>query len=152
MVGAGYSWAAIEFEIAKCEMRCANCHRLKTGENMSSWRHSSEPSAELNYLNRTRVGTDTRYAKNKQWLRTYLLKHPCVDCGLTDIRCLEFDHVRGEKFAPITKLINRPTPLDVLEAEIAKCEVRCASCHRLKTLERGGWWRNNKVEYAKREE
>ena len=143
LAGVGYSWSIIEAEISKCEVRCANCHRIKTGENISSWRHSSsDPFAELNYLDRALVGTDTRYAKHKQWLRTYLLKHPCVDCGLADIRCLEFDHVRGEKSAPITKLINRLTPLEVLEAEIAKCEVRCASCHRLKTLERGNWWRH----------
>ncbi len=143
MINIACSWATIETEIAKCEVRCANCHRIKTGENISSWRHSSsDPLAELNYLDRALVGTDARYAKHKQWLRTYLLKHPCVDCGLADIRCLEFDHVRGEKSAPITKLINRLTPLEVLEAEIAKCEVRCASCHRLKTLERGSWWRH----------
>ncbi len=52
MVGVGYSWASVELEIAKCEVRCANCYRLKTGENMSSWRHSSEPSPENMLLGR----------------------------------------------------------------------------------------------------
>lgn len=26
-------------------------------------------------------------------------------------------------------------------AEIEKCDVRCANCHRRVTVERGGWWR-----------
>jgi hypothetical protein len=29
----------------------------------------------------------------------------------------------------------------VIEAEIAKCDVRCANCHRRRTCERAGWWR-----------
>ena len=30
MVTAGFSWAAIELEIQKCQVRCANCHRRRT--------------------------------------------------------------------------------------------------------------------------
>jgi len=60
----------------------------------------------------------------------------CVDCGITDIRVLEFDHVRGEKIDTITSMVRRGLSVDVLVAEIAKCEVRCANCHALATISR----------------
>ena len=79
--------------------------------------------------------------ENKRRLYTYLSSHPCVDCGQTDIRCLEFDHVRGNKSYSIATLIKRAASWSAIEAEITKCEVRCVNCHRRKTLERGKWWR-----------
>lgn len=32
MVGSGYSWTAILKEIEKCDIRCANCHRIRTAK------------------------------------------------------------------------------------------------------------------------
>ena len=78
---------------------------------------------------------------NQKRLADYLRRHPCVDCGQTDIRVLEFDHVRGNKTLEVAKLLDRAISWSAIEAEIAKCEVRCANCHRIKTNERGGWWR-----------
>ncbi len=83
---------------------------------------------------------------NKQKFRAYLSEHPCVDCGQTDIRCLEFDHVRGNKTSSIATLLKNAASWSAIEAQIAKCEVRCANCHRIKTLERGKWWRFGLVE------
>ena len=79
--------------------------------------------------------------ENKRRLYAYLSSHPCVDCGEADIRCLEFDHVRGNKITTISDLIKNAASWAAIEAEITKCEVRCANCHRRKTLERGKWWR-----------
>ncbi len=141
MIRMACSWATIEAEIAKCEVRCASCHRIKTGESISSWRHSSEPLDELDNFDEVFVRNDTRSAINRRLLCAYLLKHPCVDCGQTDIRVLEFDHVRG-KSASITNLLKNTAMWETIEAEIAKCEVRCVNCHRIKTSERGGWWRH----------
>lgn len=57
-----------------------------------------------------------------------LKNHPCVDCGVKYMPAvMEFDHVRGEKkFMINMKTIKRPD----LEEELAKCELRCANCHR----------------------
>lgn len=58
------------------------------------------------------------------------------------IRVLEFDHVHGNKSASITNLFKNTAPWETIEAEIAKCEVRCVNCHRIKTSERDNWWRH----------
>lgn len=77
--------------------------------------------------------------------REYLAQHfsdnPCVDCGETDIRVLEFDHVRGGKLNGVAGLIRSGKGLSAVKAEIEKCEVRCKNCHTIATYERmGGTW------------
>lgn len=67
----------------------------------------------------------------------YLLSHPCVDCGESDPVVLEFDHVRGTKKKHVGVLINNSSWATILE-EIAKCDVRCANCHRRATAKRHG--------------
>lgn len=75
-------------------------------------------------------------------LGAYLLEHPCVDCGEADVRVLEFDHDDpASKLDEVTRLANVSLPWWRVEAEIAMCSVRCANCHRRKTMEEGGFWR-----------
>jgi hypothetical protein len=60
---------------------------------------------------------------------------PCIDCGgRFPPECMDFDHVRGEKVADISKMLLRST--DLLHDEIAKCDVVCANCHRIRTHRR----------------
>jgi hypothetical protein len=80
-----------------------------------------------------------RRARFREYIASQLISG-CVDCGTTDIRVLEFDHVRGVKVAAISNMM-RDASFDRLKAEIAKCEVRCANCHAIVTYRRkGGSW------------
>jgi hypothetical protein len=122
----GFNWSTIEAEIDKCEVRCAYCHRIKTIEQGNGWR-STQPAKQP--------------VKSYQMVRIYLSTHSCIDCGNPDIRVLEFDHIHGHKVDEISHLLSQGYGWSAIEAEIAKCEVRCANCHRLKTMELGKWWR-----------
>lgn len=77
----------------------------------------------------------------RAYITAYLEANPCVDCGETDIIVLEFDHVgeEGTKKFNISDATRLGYGMPKLKAEMAKCEVRCANCHRKKTYERGGW-------------
>lgn len=74
--------------------------------------------------------------KKREWVNEYLLAHPCTDCGEGDPDVLDFDHVRGVKKANVSNLISSGNSLRALIEEVAKCDVRCANCHRRITRRR----------------
>lgn len=76
----------------------------------------------------------------RRYIVNYLLEHPCVDCGETDPIVLDFDHVRGKKRFNVSAMISLYYDLAYIKAEIAKCEVRCANCHRIKTAREQSWY------------
>jgi len=61
-------------------------------------------------------------------------KRPCADCGgMFDPVCMDFDHRPGEiKTDSVSHLISRRA-WGLIEAEIKKCDVVCANCHRIRT-------------------
>jgi hypothetical protein len=78
------------------------------------------------------------------WLGSYLVDHPCVDCGMGDVRVLDFDHRPGSgKTADVMRLAQDGSSLRRIQAEVAKCDVRCRNCHAIVSYERaGGTWRD----------
>lgn len=94
------------------------------------------------YHNRRRQSNCRYYRKrNATLLAEYLSTQACADCGEIDLTVLEFDHVRGTKLANVTELCGAGVSWRRIAEEIAKCEVRCANCHRRKTARERGWWR-----------
>jgi 5-methylcytosine-specific restriction endonuclease McrA len=84
------------------------------------------------HLARTNARHERARGAIRQLIAEYLSTHPCVDCGEDDPIVLDFDHV-GEKSFGIASAVQRSMNLDKVRAEIAKCEIRCANCHRRKT-------------------
>jgi hypothetical protein len=202
-------WRLVLVEIAKCDVRCANCHLRRTAEQFGWRKVLGRPLLDGPWLNRQIPGssalvsevamvgvmkkctgcglerpitefaikdrgTDRRgtrcracrsaygkrhYANNREqyiarskarphhqeralywsWLMNYLASHPCVDCGETEPVVLQFDHRDGTtKVDTVGSMLNRASWTTLLN-EVAKCDVRCANCHRLRTAEQFGW-------------
>lgn len=69
------------------------------------------------------------------WLREYKSNHPCKDCGKFYHYCqMDFDHLR-DKTRSVNGMISASGKQRLL-AEIAKCDLVCANCHRLRTFRR----------------
>lgn len=121
------SAARIRAELDKCVPRCARCHRLITmGQRPSSWRTAERLPPSW----RRRLDSQDRNDAIK-------LAHGCHDCDWSGwARGLDWDHVRGRKEATVANLIANHRPWVEVEAEMAKCQVVCANCHRIRTAER----------------
>ena len=73
-------------------------------------------------------------------LWNYLSSHPCVDCGRAEPRVLEFDHREPETKVVSDSVLAHPGGRWAnIEAEIAKCDVRCANCHRRRSATQFNW-------------
>lgn len=107
MVASGYSIKAIQSEIAKCEIICSNCHRIRHAQGV--------------------VPYDT-----PKWWYLYDVKRKscCNNCGFNILECLDFHHV-GKKVAAVTVMVRDTNyTLDDLINELSKCVVLCSNCHR----------------------
>ena len=80
----------------------------------------------------TRVNQRVREALKKYV--DQLKEQPCADCGgQFPAFIMDFDHVRGIKFADISRFRCGRLAWAKLQAEVEKCEVVCANCHRVRT-------------------
>jgi pimeloyl-ACP methyl ester carboxylesterase len=114
------------------QSRCRDCSR--------QWYARNRVAHKANVARRNARHRRSMHEK----LATYLAEHPCVDCGETDLRCLEFDHRdRATKTANIARLLQNFSSWAVILAEIEKCDVRCANCHRRRTSSQFSTWRHH---------
>lgn len=79
--------------------------------------------------------------ENQDKIAEYFSVNQCVDCGNSDIRVLDFDHI-DNKNDNIGTMLYRAKKWIEIEKEIKKCEVVCSNCHRIRTSIRSNDWRN----------
>jgi len=141
---------------------CSRCGKLKPTEDFyrnrsrpDGFQHQCKACHDERLAGRRRAGNPARQAS---WRRSkaktrmavavvvfeYLLTHPCVDCESTDPLVLEFDHVpeRGPKLGDVSVMVSNGRPIDVVMAEVAKCDVRCRNCHQKRTHQVNNSWRH----------
>lgn len=131
--------------------RCSKCRKRKPLEGFN--RQSDKPDGlqsacrACNKANGKRYYRDNKAkfrARNKKrreghiaWVNT-LRDHPCMDCKGSFPTCvMEFDHREGEaKTAAVAKMVTDSYSKESILAEIQKCDLVCANCHRIRTHRR----------------
>lgn len=101
--------------------------------------HVNKLARESYQRNRIKVIARTKaYHAQKKAIVDEAKRVPCTDCGLIfPTVCMDFDHL-GDKVDCVAILLQRNVSDDLLRAEIAKCEVVCSNCHRVRTAKRRG--------------
>lgn len=120
---------------AQCKT-CYKEHRKSTyKEHYEKYRNE--------YLERGKI----RRAKLRAEFRSNMLKFldgkACIKCGENDIRVLELDHIDAtQKDFSISHAVRIGKNWIQVQEEIKKCQILCANCHKIKTAEEYGWYKN----------
>jgi hypothetical protein len=90
-----------------------------------------------------------RAKRNAQRLRV-LKDAPCTDCDQRFPPCvMDFDHRDGEDKTGNISIIFKHTTWARVLLEVAKCDLVCANCHRIRTAKRAGWPGQDDGEWCK---
>lgn len=108
--------------------KCATCGR-RTIRNRSHCHRHSDFYRTQNHANGRRF-----YARMSAF-QAWLKDQPCWDCEHSyPPECMDFDHVRGNKKFNVAAI----RTIERLSAEITKCDLVCANCHRIRGQKRRG--------------
>ena len=127
---SAYNKAYYDADPERGKARAKESYRKSTPERKAAGRaYHKTHRAHYHGLEKARI------AKNDAWVNE-LKKAPCSDCGgRFEPCCMDFDHLPGaDKLMEVSAL--RGSTREKLEAEIAKCELVCANCHRIRTRDR----------------
>lgn len=123
-------------EIKKCELVCILCHNYRTHiriKEKSKNAYRRDALRNINIINQ---------AKSK----------PCVICNIQyETFNMQLDHINPEdKYRDVCQLKHHKK--EILLAELKKCQVVCALCHRRKSIEeqRLGIYNINRVKIVKK--
>jgi len=139
MVLFNYSKEAIRAEIEKCEPLCANCHArehtsipdpLDSTEMQGSLIGPADGSWSAGELLTPGYAGLTKAERLRTWTHLYKAERGCRRCSTTDPLCLQFHHHADDKQDGVGAMIGRSAPTTDVLAEVDKCMVLCANCHR----------------------
>jgi hypothetical protein len=109
---------------------CIECLKLRGKEYYANNR---DRQSSLSNLRRRAYRIDRKDYVAK------LKDKPCADCGKKYPHyVMDFDHLKGSiKRGNISELINRNfLSYEQILVEVAKCDIVCANCHRIRTFSR----------------
>lgn len=95
------------------------------------------------YRQRAKIQRDNLRIEFRNNMLFLLKQSRCAICSESDIRVLEFDHLDPtKKLFGISQAVRLGYRWSDVEAEIKKCRVLCANCHKKHTASQSNWYKN----------
>lgn len=111
-----------EGEFYPRQSRCKTCHNEYTRQHYIDNKRQ--------YLDKAKKARDKIRARVRE-----IKSRPCQDCGKSyPYYVMDFDHRENKEFN-ISEVQTRYS-WSTIEKEIAKCDIVCANCHRIRSHER----------------
>lgn len=108
------------------------CRRGWCQRHYSRWRSTGDPLG----LRQASPTPGKTPQERKRWIDAHKLERGCTDCGYNaHPAALDFDHLPGTVKVRDIKS-GQQLGWAALMAEVSKCEVVCANCHRIRTATR----------------
>ncbi len=116
-----------------------NFHRKKSSKDgFQSRCKSCNQSSVLKWQAENRetclTAQRAKTSKQRDGIIEFKENNPCTDCGVyLPFYAMDFDHLPGtDKRYDVSRLATSHA-VGLLTAELSKCELVCASCHRIRT-------------------
>ena len=107
--------------------RCSNCRAIYQREWYQKNKSAQKARAKIH---------NKRMREKYRKLADELKSNPCADCGGSfHPVVMDFDHIGDDKIVNVAKMA-QGYGMDAILREIAKCELVCANCHRMRTHRR----------------
>lgn len=120
--------------------RCRGCE-----QNLPLSRFYKNPNVKDGHLNWCKPCVIARYSEGRRrrqrqvlaYIQQIKLQRGCMDCGYREhVEALDFDHLPGHEKEHRIATMAAGMSRAKIDAEIAKCDVVCANCHRVRTADR----------------
>src|SRR5215471_16506191 len=107
----------------------SECKACRSDRHTSTWPARRVRQVELSAAQRARLLAKLNALKAR----------PCMDCGGSfPPYVMDFDHRDpATKIGPVSRLLYQGLGWSKIVAEVAKCDLGCANCHRIRTHNRG---------------
>ncbi|WP_211879539.1 hypothetical protein [Pseudarthrobacter albicanus] len=119
------------------------CHRCKVKQPITEFYVEAEARATIRRKKQTKLPcrdcNQKAYFERRKPRQDYIevvkRENGCADCGLVpDV--LEFDHRPDEHKTTDVSNLMASGSWEAFISEVAKCDVVCANCHRIRTVQR----------------
>ena len=116
------------------ESSCKKCHSKGSKEQIVARRKRmlnkihSDPEYKMQHRANQYKAAARQRALNRDVAFNYEMSHPCITCGESDFRVLQFHHRD-----PMKKKFNISSShgwsTELFQQELEKCDILCANCH-----------------------